>query len=193
MSKPILAIDCDDVLVGTAPYILAAYNAEHGTNIQLKDFYSNNDAVWGVTDDIATARVNAYLNTPEYHGVAPFQEAVSALTRLSTRYELHVVTGRHSALSDATHTMLEQYFPGLFSSVEFTSFFTKNSRSKADVCEQLGASYLIDDHLHHAEVVAARGIPVLLFGLYPWNQTDNPLPPSIRRVVDWEEVCKILL
>lgn len=38
--KHIIAIDCDDVLVETAPLILAHYNKTYGTHLELKDMYS---------------------------------------------------------------------------------------------------------------------------------------------------------
>ncbi len=54
--------------------------------------------------------------------------------------------------------MLDQYFPGVFQSIECTGFFDGKARSKADVCKQLGADLLIDDHLHHAKAGAQIGI-----------------------------------
>jgi uncharacterized HAD superfamily protein len=56
-----------------------------------------------------------------------------------------------------------------------------------EVCTQLQADLLIDDHLHHATEVAKADIPVLLFGDYDWNRTDS-LPTGITRAADWEGV-----
>jgi uncharacterized HAD superfamily protein len=88
--------------------------------------------------------------------------------------------------------MLTEFFPGIFTSIEYTSTYAGRSRSKGDVCEQIGADLLIEDHLGHAKEVAERGIEVLLFGSYPWNQAKK-LPKSIRRVRDWAEVEQLLL
>jgi len=49
MTKPIIAIDCDDVIVGSAPYILQHYNTTYGTTLDISDFYSEDLTLWGTT------------------------------------------------------------------------------------------------------------------------------------------------
>jgi uncharacterized HAD superfamily protein len=192
MKKLIIAIDCDDVLVPTAPLILKHYEKTYGVRIELKDFYSKDLSVWGVSD-VATAiqRVNDYTKTEEFQNAEPFVEAMNALRELSRHHELHLVTGRPDFLTAATTDMLARHFPGIFASTEFTNFFGQKARSKADVCTKLKADFLIEDHLHHATVVSQCGINVLLFGDYPWNQSEQ-LPSNIRRVHDWTEVVRTL-
>jgi len=193
MKKPIIAIDYDDVIINSAPYTIKHYNKTYGTKLNLKDFYSKEVASWG-TDSYATAikRVNDYALTDEFQNIAPTQVTIKAIQHLSKQYELHIVTGRSDFLLEATHKILDTYFPNLFQSVEFTNFFSDKPRSKAHVCMQLGADILIDDHLHHAKVVAECGTRVLLFGDYPWNSTDM-LPPNIERARNWHEVEQLLL
>lgn len=193
MRKPIIAVDCDDVLVPTFPLIIDHYNATYDTNIALKDCYSADPNIWQVsTKGAAIQRIRDYMMSAEYQTAAPFTQAAETLRRLSRHYTLHVVTGREDFLATATQTMLNEHFPGLFQSVEFTNFFGQTARPKSDVCQALGADILIDDHLYHAQIVAERGIEVLLFGDYPWNQIDE-LPANIRRVRDWREVARVLL
>lgn len=192
MNKPIIAIDCDDVIIETAPSTLVYYNNTYGTTVELKDFYSNEDSVWGADSNTAIERINNYLNSQEFQEQRPFQEAIKVVMELAEQYELHLVTGRHDFLTEATTNMLHTYFPNIFKSVEFTNFFSDNPRSKAAVCSNLHAVYLIDDNLHHATVVAEAGIKVLLYGDYPWNEADN-LHPNIRRVKDWYEIRDTLI
>jgi 5'(3')-deoxyribonucleotidase len=193
MQHLIIAIDCDDVLVPTATAILAHYNKTYGANITLPQLYSKDPAVWKV-DDYADAvkRVQAYLNTPEYLNLPPFKEAIDVLAKLSKRYEIHVVTARHDALAEATKRVLAEHFPDVFRSIEFTNHFGATARTKAQVCQEIGADLLIDDHLTHAEAVAQCGINVLLFGDYPWNQAET-LHENVERVRDWDEVAQRLL
>ena len=193
MKRLIIAIDCDDVIVPTVALHLDHYNKTYGTHIEPKDFYSNDLSLWDVPDTAtAIRRVEDYTKTPEYQHAKPFTESIDAIRELGKYHELHLVTGRPDFLTTATTNMLTQYFPDLFSSLEFTNFFHEKARSKADVCTQLNADYLIEDHLHHAQLVAACGTKVLLFGDYPWNQTDKPLPANITRVPDWSAVTKLL-
>ncbi|HEV2403483.1 MAG TPA: hypothetical protein VGS08_04750 [Candidatus Saccharimonadales bacterium] len=102
------------------------------------------------------------------------------------------MTGRRNVLAQPTKHLIDTYFPNTFTSIEYTSFYGRTPRSKADVCREIGAGTLIDDHLHHAELVAGCSVLVLLFGDYPWNQK-NDLPLNIRRVKDWAAVAKLLL
>jgi uncharacterized HAD superfamily protein len=189
-----IAIDCDDVIVGTASLTLNHYNKMYGTHLALKDMYSKDLKVWGVTDDAtAIARVEAYQKTNEYQNALPFHEAIEATRRLSKQYKLYVVTGRPTFIETATKNLLERHFPEIFQSIEFTNFFGNKPRSKSDVCRELEADLLIDDHLGHAIPVAQCGIDVLLFGDYPWNYTPEKLPDNVRRVRGWPDVTKILL
>jgi 5'(3')-deoxyribonucleotidase len=196
MTKPpqrVIAVDCDDVLVDTTPNVIAYYNKTYGAHLELKDMYSHDLAVWQVdSDEEAIIRIEKYLKTREYQRIAPFQETIASIKKLSQKHELHVVTGRSEFLSIATQTMLDTYFPGIFASIEFTGMFGERVRSKGDVCAQIGADLLIDDHLVHAERVAEKGIDVLLFGDYPWNRREFS-SKHITRVRDWLEVERILL
>lgn len=193
MKKRIIAIDCDDVIVETAPAIVRFYNERFGAQLEFKNFYSSDLSAWAADDkETAMRRVDEFLRTPEYQQLAPLQEAIEVIRELKAHHELHIVTGRSDFLAQATEDMLQQYFPDIFKSVEYTNFFGDKPRSKADVCTTLGADLLIDDHLHHATVVAACGTEVYLFGDYPWNQADQ-LPENVRRVAGWQEIGTLLL
>lgn len=187
MKRLQIAIDCDDVLVPAAPSILDHYNRTYNASVLLKDFYSD----WGEPSDVAIKRVDIFLKTPEYQSIKPFAEAIEALRSLNVRHDLHMVTGRPDYLSDATHRMLAAHFPDIFKTVQFTNFFGAKPRSKAEVCRELNADVLIDDHLHHATVVAESGIPALLFGEYPWNESTD-LPNNVHRTKNWQEVNQAL-
>ena len=155
--------------------------------------YSNNLAAWGVDNDKeAIWRVEEYLRSDEYQNIPPFEEAVRSIKKLAEFHELHLVTGRTELLTAATEAMLEQYLPGVFTSIEYTGMFGNHRRSKADVCVQISADLLIDDHIAHAEQVAEKDIDVFLFGEYPWNQGEI-LSPHITRVRNWSEVERALI
>ena len=196
--KKSIAVDCDDVIVNTALPMLDHYNRTYGTRVELKDFYTNDLSLWNSPDEAtAVRRFDMFGQSPEFFKLTPTQAAIETLRDLKKYYELHIVTGRPSFVEQSTLHWVEQFLPGIFTSVIFTNFFVVDEtqpppRSKADVCTELGVEYLIDDHLHHAEVVAAAGIPVLLFGDYPWNVAEE-LPKGIQRVSDWAAVRRILL
>lgn len=192
MTKPVVAIDCDDVIIQTAPNILHHYNITYNTNISLKDYYTHSEVLWGTDHKTFLSRIHKYLDSDGYRQLQPFNDAIDAIKKLSEKYELHIVTARPDILTNTTEQMVSKYFPDVFNSVIFTNHSSINQRSKADICNQLNADYLIEDSLHHAEVAASQGISVLLFGNYPWNQAHD-LPDNIKRVNDWRQVRNILL
>jgi 5'(3')-deoxyribonucleotidase len=194
MKKLVIAVDCDDVLVGTFPVIIDDYNRRHGTYITLADAYSDDLNVWGVkSDDEAIHRVFQLWRDNGYEDLLPVHQAVEVLNELKQRHELHLITGRADFLQEGTRRWIEKNLPNIFASMEFTNYIvptieTHISRSKLEVCKAIGADVLIDDHFHHAQQVAAGDVTVLLFGDYPWNRVEGSLPTGIVRVKDWQAV-----
>ncbi|HTE22721.1 MAG TPA: hypothetical protein VK674_06835 [Candidatus Limnocylindria bacterium] len=200
--KPIIAVDLDDVVVGSAQRIIGAYNETYGTNLDLSHMYAeeHGKVTWSAPDEnTAIKRVYEILESDVFYKAEPTQHAITALQKLKVRYELFAVTGRHGAMEEATRLWLEKHLPGVFTDVIFTNFYNAETQTikykkvaKADICDELNASILIEDLPRHAIDVAASGKRVLLFGDYPWNQLAE-LPPNMSRVADWDDVLKELM
>lgn len=200
MSRLVIAIDCDDVMVDTLPKIVEDYNAEYGTKLGLEHMYVDHNqitAAFGVsTGQEAVQRLHKmYQREGYYQSLKPIYGAVEAIAQLARQHELHVVTGRQSFLKSATQYTLDMYFPGMFTSVEHTNFYPDENfkdaitRSKGEVCAQLRADILIDDHVAHGKDVLNHGVrQVLLFGDYPWNQSDEI--PGVTRCNTWIDVLR---
>lgn len=190
----VIAIDCDDVIVPTAAGIIENYNQRFHTQLGLQDFYRHEpDNRWGTNDmDVAMARVNEYLRSKEHAEMAPFQDSVVAINALAKKHELHLVTGRASFLEEMTKDMLNTHFADCFASIEHTNFLVTSesglvTRSKGEVCRDLDADVLIDDHIVHGESVLEVGVEeVIVFGSYPWNQSED-LPLGMVRCHSWDE------
>lgn len=194
MKRQVIAIDFDDVIVETGIPLLQHYKTIYGVDVSPSNFYLPDIRVWGVDDiKIVHSRMQSYLMSKEYQDRVVPDNTVEAIHRLSERYELHIVTGRSPILSDATHWIVGKHFPGIFKSIEFTGLTSKDEfRTKSEVCNQIGATILIDDHIYHAKDVVKFGVDVLLFGDYAWNQSDEIIT-GVRRVKDWGEVMSLLL
>lgn len=104
------------------------------------------------------------------------------------------VTSRREGLKDITGVVLEKLAPGAVAEVMFCTYFKngeKFTRPKKDICREINASHLIDDQIkHYCVAVGEVGVKSLLFGEYPWNKTDEPLPNNVTRVRNWSEVLK---
>jgi 5'(3')-deoxyribonucleotidase len=188
--KRVVAIDCDDVLMHTVGPILDYYNRQYDTNVIPEVYYGAvpTAGVWG-TDNAQerNVRINAFFDAPEYLELTPQDGVLAVLQRLRKECELHIITGRPDFVKSQTLAWLDRHLPGIFETVTFTEIFGPKARSKADVCREIGASFLVDDHPGHCRVVADAGMQALLFGNYPWNRTVGSYP-NVRRVANWQEV-----
>ena len=193
MRRLTIAIDCDDVLLPTAQYIVDDYANLYGFRVELQNFYSGRPEHWGVVDNkIAENRVNSYLESDRFGKVEPFLEAVEAVNRLAEKHELFMVTARTNRLASITHDMITRYFPGCFAGVELTNHFggQENRRSKGDICQQIGADIIIDDNIHHIIDSTSKSKTFgLLFGSYEWNQIEEfAVTEMMIRCRNWAEV-----
>ena len=198
VKRLIIAVDRDDVIVASALAILKYYHETYGIEVLPAEAYSNDPRIWGVTHaDERIERITEYLKTVEYQQLPPIRDAISALRKLKKHHEIHLVTGRVDFLRAPTLAWLDEHFPDVFASTEFTNFIVTAenkhiTRSKAEVCNQLAADIFIEDHPHHAQLVADTGVQVLLFGDYPWNRDVELTSPNITRVKDWDLVLEYI-
>jgi 5'(3')-deoxyribonucleotidase len=192
MAKPIIAVDIDDVLVPHFQDLIDWYNKKYGTHLTLAHNQKGDPKPWGVkTVEEAIKRVQGFFETPEFANPAPFKEAVAALKKLSQRYTLVVVTARDTLTEKITRDWLDKHFAKIFKEAHFTARYNLEgkARSKADVCQAVGAKYLIDDTPRNIIEAAEAGINCLLFGDYPWSKSMS-LPANVIEVRNWDEVLE---
>lgn len=191
-NKQTIAIDLDDVLALNAQEFVNFSNRTWGTNLTIDDFQEDFHKMWGISNDEINKRMHRYIAEEIAADYAHFEEAVPVLKKLSQRYDLVVVTSRRKKLLELTAKWVERYFPGIFKDVHHSGFFDdlhdgSYHMTKAQICQDIGADYLIDDQLKHCIAVAEAGIQALLFGEYSWNRATE-LPERVTRVHNWKDV-----
>ena len=195
MKRLVIAIDCDDVLVDTAQDLLQFYNQKYGTSLDETNFYATDvDPVrFGVaTFHEVIERFSERFLMLEHLEIAPSQSTIEAIQRIASAHELHIITGRSSAMERATLAMVNKYFKGCFTTIEHTNYITADKhavkRTKGEVCRQIGADVLIDDYIEHVRNVIAAGVPhAIIFGDFDWGKRGS-LPDNTKRCVSWREV-----
>lgn len=199
VSKPIIAVDVDDVLAAFAKGFTEFSNKKWGTNLEPDDYDEHWAQVWGVDEVEARKRGDiVHANASQIiSGLAHNPEAREVLSSLAKKYKLVIVTSRRRAIQKDTFEWLDKYFKDIFKEVHFAGIWddlekdltARLKATKTDVIRQVGADYLIDDHPKHCIAAAEAGIIAILFGDYRWNR-DVKLGKNMVRAQNWQEVLE---
>lgn len=188
MTKASIAIDLDDVLSNHVEAFVNFSNKTYGTNLSIEDYRDNWNELWKVSIKEAKKRVEEFHKPEIVASYDAKKEAKAALKKLKENYDLYIVSVRVETLKDITQTWIDNNFPGIFTDIHLVKHWAVKERTtKADVCKQIGATYLIDDQPLHCIEAADAGIQALLFGDYSWNKNIE-LKKGMTRCKNWNEV-----
>lgn len=181
MTRKVIAVDCDDVLVASTEMLVTEYNKKYGTDISLLTAHDHGVDQWQVRD-IQTV-IDRLTDIQIAHNVEILEGAVDQLRRLADIHELHIITARPIETELVTLRLVENSFKNIFTSIEHVG----HEGSKGEVCARLGADVLVDDNLKHIEEALKYGVSSgIWFGDYPWQKQE--IPPFIVRCKNWAEV-----
>lgn len=188
-TKPVLAVDCDDVLCHYVPALLQWHNKEYHTTYALEDVKTFRlEDFWGGDAKQTVQKINAFSATEQYKRLLPIAGALQALHELKRKYTLVIVTARNFAkTAEATERWIEVHLPDLFSSIHYSS-------DKASVCKELNAVALIDDSVRNITSCAAVLPKVILFtneDQYAW--TKDAVLPNLNICRNWQEITTLLM
>ncbi len=187
MSKQIIAVDMDDVLALHAEAFVEFSNKHYGTDLTKETYDERWANLWHVDNDEIERRALEFHTPENIAAYGRIDEAVPALKKLCETYELVIVTARSKNAIEATYAWLDKHFPGIFSGVHFVPIWEPgNTVTKAQICREIGAEYLIDDVVRHCDLAMQGGIQALLFGNYNWNRGE--IEPGVVRVQNWTAV-----
>jgi uncharacterized HAD superfamily protein len=191
-SKPVIAVDIDDVLALSVDRFIEWSNSRFGTEITFDQYTEDWSELWGISQMETTKRVNLMYKEGIPAKYSRVDEAVEVLNKLKSNYELIVATARRKAEDKQTKDWIKRHYPSVFRNIHFAGIWdeiTEHSpqKTKARLCNQLGVNYLIDDQLKHCVGASNVGVKALLYGDYPWNKHAS-LPQNIERVVNWKEI-----
>lgn len=190
MTKSLIAIDCDEVLLPLHEPFLKHHNETYGTAYAYPDpegrYYLHQFI--GEHHDVVTQKLKTYSNSPEFAKLAPLAGAIKTINHLITRFRFVGITARQDFMQEVTFATLSQNFGSAFEDIHFTPYNGKGEHSsKLQLCKELGSRFIIDDNLHTVTECAAGGMEAILFGEYHWNKT-NTLPAHVTRCQDWTAV-----
>lgn len=197
--RPIIAIDVDDVLAFHAEAFVEFSNQQWGTGLVVDDYDDDWAKVWRLdreTDEgiAEIERRAACFFDVCFADMGANRAALAALSDLSKRFDLIVVTARRLHTKADTHAWIHRHFPGIFldDNIHYAGIWetvdpSSLHKTKKDILIAKRASYLIDDQPKHCNAAAESGMKALLFGDYAWNQS-NEIRDGVVRVRDWASV-----
>ena len=192
-TRPIIALDVDDVLADYAEGFVAFSNLRWGTNLSVDDYDEDWAKVWKLEIEEVRKRADHLHEVSFLKDMQQKSEARPVLEHLSKRFHLIVITSRRIQAKEDTILWIRTYYPMIDADkIHFSGFFDEINqhslgKTKGPIARELGASYLIDDQIKHCIAAAEEGMQALLFGKYSWNAADS-LPDGIERVADWQAV-----
>ena len=192
-TKQTIAIDVDDVLVPTTDAMREFVNKTFGTNLTEEDYKQPGpyrqyfEHVWQVTPEEGLRRYNSFIEAGELVRAQPVKDAIEVIAELEKKYNLVIVSARGDKQMEMTHQWLDAHFPEVFKGVHFQSaWYNDPTKTKAAICKEIGADYLIDDNSEHCFLAQKEGITALLFGDYGYN--NDEMSKGLKRVLNWQEV-----
>jgi FMN phosphatase YigB (HAD superfamily) len=194
ITKPIIAVDCDHVVVDINEGIRRFVNEAYGETHTPEDYHVTGEykryweRVWGLDDGVKSDRFARFVASGGMANLDEIPDCLATLASLRRNYRLAMVTARTQSEVDSTHRWLAERSPGLFDQVVFMHEWNADTEpTKAKICQALGAEYLIDDNYEHCRLASEVGIGTLLFGDYGWNR-QVAVANNMYRVKDWREV-----
>lgn len=192
MTKPIIAVDIDDVLAVHAEAMIAYSNRTFGLSLTMEDYTEHWSQMWQIDHEETAKRSNEYHSTDDMSHYKHHEDAVEVLKHLARDYRLIIVTARRQQVTEITKVWIDKHFGGIFEAIHFADIWntitdTSFIATKADLCQELGVSYLIDDQSKHCNAVSEKGIQAIMFGNYPWNR-NNEVNPAVVKCANWQEV-----
>lgn len=187
----IIAIDLDDTLADSLTSFIEFHNENYKTLIKFNDFtaYTLNEII-GLPREEEMKRLEAFDNSKYYDKIKPIKGAVEAISELSKKHKIIIITSRPEKFERKTRNWVEKNFHGIKEIFFIRKVYHETARNKAEICKEIGAKLLIDDNLDNVLDCEKAGIQAILID-YPWNQY-NPPGKLIKRVKSWKEMINVI-
>ncbi|MDP2669639.1 MAG: hypothetical protein Q8O99_01145 [bacterium] len=93
--------------------------------------------------------------------------------RKNDGHKLYVVTARNECLLSPTIQRVETHFANLIEDIYFANHDNEHSIPKSGICKQIGATFMIEDHLDYALELTENNIKAYLLAK-PRNHHFDP-------------------
>ena len=187
----IIAVDLDDTLADSLASFIEFYNGNHKEKLKHEDFtaYTLNE-IMGMPKEEENKLLEEFDNSRYYDEIKPLKEAVEAISKLSEKHKIIIITSRPEKFEKKTREWVQKNFPKIKEIIFTRKEYSVKHIKKCDICKEIKADILIDDNLAYALDCEKAGVSAILID-YPWNQNNN-LGKLITRVKSWDEIIKVI-
>lgn len=116
-----------------------------------------------------------FWRSDESRNIVPFHGALEQMARWQDLgYTLSIITARNGnnpTIRQVTIDWILRHFPYIpLDQIHFVNHYATESRPKSQVCQDLGITLCIDDHIVNAQDFSDHGISSILIDK-PWNRS----------------------
>ena len=193
--KKIIAVDIDDTLADSTEALRRKVNELHGASISTEEYRSPGDYLYYYERlwekhglELTLEELEGEMEKNQGH-VPLTAGAAVALTELSKRFKIILITARNPAWEKATKEWLHRHFADTVAEVYFSEGprTSTGKKTKGELCRELGASWLVDDNPTHCLSAVEEGAEAILFGEFGWH---HKAPDHLVRCKDWPAVLE---
>lgn len=191
-----IAVDIDDTIAESLEAFRKKANEHAGSSLGVEDYKIEADywgyyeKVWeqhGIADLVNATKVYEDLHTDQ--SLVPLLPGAQfAVSELMKKYKIILITARDPKWEDATKSWLQDQFGDRAPELYFSQAHRDTaSKTKGQICKDVGAEWLIDDNVEHCLGAVQEGVTPLLFGSYGWQYK---APNHLTRCHDWQAVLE---
>jgi len=186
-----IGIDIDEVVADFMRKFLEFYNLKNGRSITPRDIkiyhlWENEFHNFGGSRESGIVLVDEFHDSDFFDKIELIKGAKESIDELKTRFEIVFISARAKRFEEKTNRFFKKYFPEDNFQICYSGDLHEGSKSKAEICSELGVDVHIDDNQFYSKDIADKGIKVLLFDK-PWNQNHEE-HDNIEKVFSWDEI-----
>ena len=195
--KEKIFIDIDEVVARTIEdWVYPMVNRDFWTNFSYDTTTNYRDVFWNtLTENWKPIDLQrkiqifnwAILTDSWKNLIRPVHWALEKILDFSNRFEIWMLTARHSMLHEYTKDWVWKIFNWVVSQVFFSNCYHGWTVTKSDICIQEWVKIMIEDDIDYSLELANNWIKVFLLSK-PWNIYRKESHSNIVKVDSWEEI-----
>ena len=192
--QKVIGVDMDEVLAELVDYALEHHDYKIRWKVikreNIIDYYIHHlvDYDLSLEDALEWFR-SALFSDNDHLCMKPVIWAIEKLKEhIELGYSFKIVTARNGDLFwEYTKKWIEKHYPGIFDDIIFANHFSKEEKTKSQICIENNIFHMVEDNIDYALDLAKSGIITYLIKK-PWNMYREESHHNMIRVKSWDEI-----